>query len=183
MEQDPDSGPPETSAHHQTITTAPAPIAGSPPALDSPAGAQDRSHTDTHLLHPEILFAHAPSPADAATALHDQSPPAESAASASASASNPLLAAASASHLAHDALPVTPIDPDDFYKSYRLTVGASASAPALSPADEAAPSSSTSPAMTSALAHQPILPNGSNTAGIPSHADGLVAQPSRGPSL
>ncbi|KAJ4163849.1 hypothetical protein LMH87_005553 [Akanthomyces muscarius] len=183
MEQDPDSGPPDTSAHHHTITTALAPSAGSPPAPDSPAGAQDRSHTDTHLLHPEILFAHAPSPADAATALHDQSPPAEPAASASASASNPLLAAASASHLAHDALPVTPIDPDDFYKSYRLTVGASASAPALSPADVAAPPSSTSPAMTSALAHQPILPNGSNTAGVPSHADGLVAQPSRGPSL
>lgn len=183
MEQDPDSGPPDTSAHHQTITTAPAPIAGSPPAHDSPAGAQDRSHTDTHLLHPEIVFTHASSPADAATALYDQSSPTEPATSASASASGPLFAAASASHLPHDALPVTPIDPDDFYKSYRLTAGASASAPALSPADEAAPPSSTLPAMTSALAHQPTLPNGSNTAGIPSHADGLVARSSRGPSL
>ncbi|OAQ96401.1 hypothetical protein LLEC1_03683, partial [Akanthomyces lecanii] len=183
MEQDPDSGPPDTSAHHQTIRTAPAPIAGSHLALDSPAGAQDRSHTDTHFLHPEILFANAPSAPDAATALNDQASPAEPAASASASVSNSLLGAASASHIAHDALPVTPIDPDDFYKSYQLTVGASASAPALPPDDVAAPPSSASPAMTSTLGHQPILSNGSNTAGVPSHADGLVAQPSRGPSL
>ncbi|EGX91768.1 Rho guanyl nucleotide exchange factor [Cordyceps militaris CM01] len=180
MEQDPDSGPPDTSAlHPQTITTAPTPTG--PPPLDLFAGAEDRSHPDTRLLHPEPVAVYAPSPA--AAALHDQPPPATLAASASASASVPLPAAAvSASHLARDALPVISIEPDDFYKSYRPAVGASASTPILASVDATA-SPSTSSAMTSTLTQQPILPNGNNSAGSSGLTDELLSQPTRAPLL
>lgn len=190
MEQDPDSGPPDASVHHHQPVTTIASTPTSPPALHqyASAGAQDRSHPDTRqFLHPEPVFAHAPSPPDTAAALHDRPLPAEPSASASAFASFLLpgtaAAAASAPSPSHNALPVTPIDPDDFYKFYSPTVGASASAPALAPTDAAAALTGSSLTMASTLAHQPVLSNGSSSTGVPSHADGLVAQPSRGPGL
>ncbi|KAK8143362.1 hypothetical protein G3M48_007355 [Beauveria asiatica] len=175
MEQDPDSGPPDTSAHHhQAITAAPTSI--DPSALDSSVGAQDHSHPDTRFLDPESVVTYAPSPTDVTTASYDQSLPAELAPS----------AAALASPLAHDATPISSLDPDDFYKSYRLPLGApasSASSSVLAPADVATSPPSTSPIMTSTLAHPPTLPNGNDATGISSHVDGLVAQSLRGPGL
>ncbi|KAJ6787099.1 hypothetical protein PWT90_07220 [Aphanocladium album] len=195
MEQDPDSGPPDASVHHhEPITTAS--TAASPPHLayssfaaasTATAGAQDLSHPDTRLLldHRDPVLVHPPP--DVATTTphirHHQPLPAEPSSSVSASASLSLPAPASAFDLTHDALPVTPIDPDDFYKSYRPTVGASASAPALAPADEVV-APSTAMASTLAQHHQPALPNGTTaSAAIASHPDALVAQPSHGSGL
>ncbi|OAA73490.1 Rho guanyl nucleotide exchange factor [Cordyceps fumosorosea ARSEF 2679] len=178
MEQDPDSGPPDPSSHHpHPITTAPAPTGPLP--FDSSAAAEDRSHPDTRLLHPEpaTIYQHS----HAAVDPHDQFLPAVLAAFASPSASHP---SAAASPLAHDALPVTPIEPDDFYKSYQPAVGAVVSTPAVSPADAtAAASPSSSPAMTSMLTQQPILPNGNNATSSTSHVEGLSSQPPRGLGL
>ncbi|PMB65874.1 Dynamin-binding protein [Beauveria bassiana] len=172
MEQDPDSGPPDTSAHHhQAITAAPTSI--DPSALDSSVGAQDHLHTDTRFLCPESVVTYAPSPADVTTVSHDQSLPAELAPS----------AAALTSPIAHDATPISSLDPDDFYKSYRLPLGDPTSPSALTPADAASSPHPTSPTMTSTLAHPPTLANGNDAAGISSHVDGLVAQSLRGPGL
>ncbi|KAF1736694.1 Dynamin-binding protein [Beauveria bassiana] len=172
MEQDPDSGPPDTSAHHhQAITAAPTSI--DPSALDLSVGAQDHLHTDTRFLCPESVVTYAPSPADVTTASHDQSLPAELAPS----------AAALTSPIAHDATPISSLDPDDFYKSYRLPLGDPTSPSVLTPADVASSPHPTSPTMTSTLAHPPTLANGNDAAGISSHVDGLVAQSLRGPGL
>ncbi|XWW92628.1 hypothetical protein V2A60_000553 [Cordyceps javanica] len=187
MEQDPDSGPPGTSARQpQTINTTPTPTG--PPPLNSYAGAEGRSHPDTRLplAEPVIAYAHsfdATLHEQSSAALHDQYLPTALAASASASSSDPSHAAVSASPLTHDDRTFTPIEPDDFYKSYRPTLTAPASTtPAIPLADvTGAPASSLS-VMTSTLTHQPNIPNGNDATAIANHDEGLEAQASHGPS-
>lgn len=173
-QQHPDPNHPDHTSQQYNYAEPPTDIAPAP-FLDTANGVQDASHTDTQLLAPvaaapldsltsAITASPSASAADTADAVyHDLPLPAVPAASPA-----PLTAASAVSAAAHDALPVTPIDPDDFYKTCRLNpdVSSSSAAPAT--------------VMASTLSHQPALNNGNDIA-MASHAAGPVAPPSRSP--